>query len=246
MSFQSNIDSGKRFLKNLVSKDNQGWYWEISKEGDAEHKIYPQSQYLLYITFKRLNEYDLAHVIEGANLFQVPAVDREIYANARFCVLDNDGPPFYLAGKKLSDVQSHYDEVALLGHYLAIRGDTGGAQSCATFLQNKWDSKSRLLGMDDADAKAKNGQGLFRIYKTALAGTLFARVGQSTPPNCTALANRLAERGFQDSSGGWITDRTRDDKPDGLPNLETTCLALICLDCAQNRNNGTRYSIPYP
>jgi hypothetical protein len=239
LSYQANIDSGVRFLKGLMSHV-EGWYWEVADKNHVEHKIYPQSQYLFYITSKRLKFEELAHQIQAANSFDVCAVDREIYANARFCVLDDETPPFYLANRRLADL-SNYDEIALLGHYRALRSDMTGARECSSFLKRHWNPTHEVLEMDGGDKAAKNGAGLFRIYKTALAGTLFARVGESTTPNCASIARKLQQLQDLQNTGGWITDRTANWEPDGVPNIETTCLALLCLDCAQNHNSGMEY-----
>ena len=228
------------FLASLESS-KPGWYYEIPSQysGDSEYKVYPQSQYLLYLTFKRLNRLDLARQICQANLFGVPAVDRVGYSNDRFCVLDNDAPPFYLAGQ--TQLPIAYDEIALVGHYRALTGDMIGAQQCATILKGNWDPGLGVLGMDPGDKTANNGSGLFRVYKTALAGTLYARVGSKT--DCINTATKLQL--MQDlQTKGWITDLDANGKPNGMPNIETTCLCLICLHCAQL--GGTGFSVSYP
>lgn len=230
------------FLASLKS-GVAGWYYEIPSQysGDSEHKIYPQSQYLLYITFKRLNRLDLARQISEANLFGVPAVDREGYSNDRFCVLDNDAPPFYLANWNQPQLPVNYDEIALIGHYRAITDNLQGAKDCATLLKSKWNSTFNVLDMDEGDKTANNGSGLFRVYKTALAGTLYARVGSKT--DCITTATIL--QSMQDpQTKGWITDLDANGKPNGKPNIETTCLCLICLHCAQL--GGTGFSVSFP
>lgn len=230
MMAQQAIDSGLNFLSGL--KSNQpGWYWEVADQRHPDHRIWPQSQYLLYITFKRFGRFDQANEIYLANDFKACAVDREIHANSRFCVLDNDAPPFYLASWSTAQLPNSYDEVALLGHYLALKGSTQEANRCGIYLKDKWNSQFRILGMDEGDRAADQGRGLFRLYKTALAGTLFARIGMIE--DCQSTASELQT--MQDSTGGWITDLNAQGRPSGVPNIETTCLTLVCLDCASKR-----------
>ncbi len=38
---------------------------------------------------------------------------------------------------------------------------------------------------------------------------------------------------LQETTGGRITDLDSTGQKDGVENAETTCLALICLDCKQ-------------
>lgn len=143
------------------------------------------------------------------------------YANDRFCVLDNDVGPFYLWNSETSD---NFDEVALIGHYRSLVGDTRKAATLAKYLFENWNSDLGVLGMDKGDRE----KGFFRVYKTALAGTLFARVGMLEEGGLAATTlEHLQEKG-----GGWITDLRSDGVKDGVANAETTCLALICLHCA--------------
>jgi len=115
-NLQTNITAGLNFLSSLQS-DHQGWYWEVSDPNHTDHKIWPQSQNLLYITFKRLGKLDAANQIYYANDFKVAAEDRNIPACSRFSVLDNDPSLFYLAG---SETSGNFDEVALIGHYWSL------------------------------------------------------------------------------------------------------------------------------
>jgi hypothetical protein len=134
--------------------------------------------------------------------------------------LDNNAPPFYLAAWQTS---SNFDELALIGHWWVLAGDTDKAKQFAALLWNNWNTPLNVLGMDAAD----KGKNLFSLYKTALAGTLFARVQMAQQLQNTAVKPTQ----LQEPSGGWITDLTPKGQKQGVPNIETTCLALICLDC---------------
>jgi hypothetical protein len=213
------IKKGLKFLAGLES-DHLGWFWEVPDPSHTDRRIWPQTQYLLFITFKRLGRADIAERIRSANWFISPAVDRLIYANERFCVLDNDVGPFHLWNYENSD---NFDEVALIGHYRALVGSIGKAVSLAECLLNNWNSDLGVLEMDKGDRI----KGLFPVYKTALAGTLFARIEMQQ--ECQSTTEALQR--LQEDDGGWKTDLKPDGTKDGVPNAETTCLALICLDC---------------
>jgi len=221
-TLQNSVTSGLNFLSSLLS-DHSGWYWEVSDPNHGDHKIWPQSQHLLYLTFKRFGKLDVASQVYYANDFKVAAEDRNITACSRFCVLDNDPSLFYLAG---SETSNNFDEVALIGHYWSLVGNSATAVNLANYLKSQWNQKFGVLGMDQGDQAAN----LFRVYKTALAGTLYARVGGPLISDCRSTAAKL--QSLQDPSGGWVTDLDTSGKPNGVPNIETTCLALICLDCA--------------
>lgn len=213
------IENGLKFLAGLEST-HFGWFWEVYDPKHCDRRIWPQTQYLLYITFKRLGKVDVAERIKSANCFTSPAVDRVGYANDRFCVLDNDTQPFQLWKSETSD---YFNEVALIGHYRALKGDKTKALSLAKYLHQSWNPDIGVLGMDKGDKECS----LFRVYKTALAGTLFARVEMLQEcHSTTATLLRL-----QEDDGGWITDLKPDGTKDGVANAETTCLALLCLDC---------------
>ena len=66
----------------------------------------------------------------------------------------------------------------------------------------------------------------YATYKLGLA-LHAARQLELKAPQLDAVRKRLLS--LQHSSGGWITDYTSDGKPKGLPNVETTCLAIIGL-----------------
>jgi len=217
------IEKGLKFLAGLESL-HPGWFWEVYDPKHCDRRIWPQTQYLLYVTFKRLGKADVAERIKSANCFTSPAVDRVGYANDRFCVLDNDTQPFHLSKSETSD---YFDEIALIGHYRTLSGDKEKALRLASYLRQNWDPNLGVLGMDKGDKE----HNLFRVYKTALAGTLFARVEMLQ--ECESTAETLLQLPQED--GGWITDLKPDGTKDGVANAETTCLVLICLDCATRR-----------
>jgi len=124
-----------------------------------------------------------------------------------------------------SGTSNNYDEIALIGHYRSLIGDNTKAADLAKFLYSKWNRDLGVLGMDQGDSKAR----LFRVYKTALAGTLFARARMTDA--CASATNKL--EALQELEGGWKTDLDSTGQKNGTANVETTCLALICLDCTE-------------
>lgn len=146
--------SGLNFLQGLES-DHPGKYWEVYELGHGDHRIWPQTQYLLYVTFKRLGRFELARRIRDANDFKTLTIDRRgLVSDARFCVLDNDAPPFYLA--EWATLPGNFDEVALLGHYWALAGNINRAKELANFLKSKWNQQLGVLGMDEGDKGGKS------------------------------------------------------------------------------------------
>ena len=80
-------------------------------------------------------------------------------------------------------------------------------------------------GLADAVLKTRK---IYATYKLALTVIAAERLGQlERLPN--GLVNRL--RKMQHASGGWITDYHPDGNPVGKANVETTCLAILALDC---------------
>jgi len=72
---------------------------------------------------------------------------------------------------------------------------------------------------------ASRSSGVYATYKLALYLIAADRLKIAAPHRDEVVA-RL--RAMQSSDGGWITDY-KDDKPVGLANVETTCLALLAL-----------------
>ena len=207
-----------------LESDHPGRYWEVYEVNHGDHKIWPQTQYLLYVTFKRFGLSDLARRVQDANDFTAPTIDRAgLRSNQRYCVLDNVTQGFYLSNQ----TSSNYDEIALIGHYAALTSNTELMNTQANVLQSNWNKTIGVVGMDAGDAAAK----LYRVYKTALAGTLFARANMTN--QCEAAAATLSN--LQEPTGGWITDLTiaGAKNPGSVANAETTALSAICLDCAR-------------
>jgi len=67
---------------------------------------------------------------------------------------------------------------------------------------------------------------IYATYKLALAIMCADALNQNLPFRSEALQ---ALKKLQSDSGGWITDYDRDSKPRGMPNVETTCLAILAL-----------------
>jgi len=78
-----------------------------------------------------------------------------------------------------------------------------------------------VLNMDKADRK-KN---LYSVYKTALMGITAKKMKDQE-----VLASvRATLRSWQNTDGGWVTDRTPDLQPNGVANAETTALVILAL-----------------
>ncbi len=76
-----------------------------------------------------------------------------------------------------------------------------------------------------ADPAFKKG-GFYATYKLALAIVSADVLKQKLPFRSLAI-QQLTK--LQSSTGGWITDYFPDGQPNGLANVETTCLALLAL-----------------
>jgi hypothetical protein len=89
-----------------------------------------------------------------------------------------------------------------------------------------WDQAMRMWdGKGFSDAATRNNK-LYATYKVALA--LIASRNFDLPND---TFNELRERllSLQNGSGGWITDYNNDGKKVGLPNVETTSIAMLAL-----------------
>jgi hypothetical protein len=78
-------------------------------------------------------------------------------------------------------------------------------------------------GFNDRATKA---MGIYSTYKLALYLIAADRLNINPPP-LRAVPGRLLA--LQAKDGGWITDY-KDDRPVGLANVETTCLAILALE----------------
>ena len=224
------IQKALAFIDSLRQDENRSSYYEIIEPDPNEHKVFPQSQYLLYITFKQLGLNELANRIARAHDFtQIDKVDPNRAgrpANDSYSVLEGDLKPFRLAGNKSSD---YNDERALLSIYwtqrrvpiLGNRPYRKNVERLAEELVTRYDPARGVLEMDAADSRRK----LYAVFKVALFGIMARRTQNSA--SLASVQNKLI--GWQHKDGGWETDRTTDLSPQGYANLETTCLAILAL-----------------
>jgi hypothetical protein len=110
----------------------------------------------------------------------------------------------------------------LLMASLAERNQTKARQHWEAALL-LWDGKGFL----DAAAKHQNRYATYKLGLALLAG------GRLSPPAQvpTGLEARLLA--LQAQSGGWITDYNSEGKKLGLANVETTCLAILGIEAAE-------------
>lgn len=90
-----------------------------------------------------------------------------------------------------------------------------------------WDGK----GISDAATRA---HGIYPTYKLALAILAAQRLGPKASKQIPdALVTQLKAMQVKqgNDAGGWITDYKRNGKPIGKANVETSCLAIMALEC---------------
>lgn len=226
------VEKATRFLDSLRTDEGRTDFYEVAERSHSEHRVYNQSQYLLSILLKRLGSDVHFQNIRGKH--PVGEVDNDPTrsghrANDRFCILEDDTKPFYLADQK--DAETN-DEMALLALYWLNKRDPvigntlnrRNAERLYGKLKARFDSVRGVLEMDKADQMRKPSP-LYAVYKVALLGILARRM------NDMATLNRVREvlRAWQDASGGWSTDRTTELAPDGVANVETTVLCTMAL-----------------
>jgi hypothetical protein len=227
------ISKALRFIDGLKQDNSAGSYYEVAEVEHSEHEVFPQTQYVLYITFNLLNLRDQASAIAKAHDFTAPdLVDLTRHgrpANDTYCVLEGDIKPYRLMNQKDSE---YNDEMALSAiHWLERKqpliGNVFYRRNADTFwkkLQGRYNASIGFLEMDPAE-KSRKPAPLHAVYKLSLFGILARRMmGHDMLSNVRANL-----RQWQDASGGWITDRTLDLAPDGVANLETTCLSILAL-----------------
>ena len=222
------IQKALKFIDGLATDDRTSYY-EIYENDPNERKEFPQSQYLLYVTFNEIGLQELSSKIASRYDFSaVDTVDPNRAgrpANDCFCVLEGKIEPFRHAGKR--DCKNN-DEKALLSIYWLQRKDRlrgwlyrGYADDVWRQLAAKYDPSRSVLEMDCADQKKQ----LYSVFKVALFGILAGKMGETEL--LASVRTRL--RDWQDESGGWKTDRTIDLQPQGYANLETTALSILAL-----------------
>lgn len=230
------IQEALQFIDGLREDDNRVSYFEVTEVTHSEHEIFPQTQYLLYITFNHLGLTQQAARIAGAHDFSKPdTVDLTRNgrpANDTYCVLEKKLEPFRLAGKMESD---YNDEMALLSIYwlerkLPIIGNRlyrKNADRIWNKLLSRYDRIKGVLEMDPAEKEIKptKPQPLHAVFKLALFGILARKMADLG----TLHSVQSTLRQWQHVKGGWETDRTMELNPNGVANLETTCLSILAL-----------------
>jgi len=227
------IQKALAFIDGLREDEGRTSYYEIVEDDPNEHKVFPQSQYLLYIMFNQIGQRELAEKIAQEHDFaEMDTVDphrKGRPANDSFCVLEGKIEAFRHAGEK--DCENNDEKTLLAIYWLERKHRLLGwlyrknAHALWTKLHAQYDPTKGVLEMDTADRKLQ----LYSVFKVALFGVLAKRMYETD-----VLANvrqRLA--GWQclegRSAGGWETDRTIELKAHGYANLETTALCILAL-----------------
>jgi len=230
------IDGALQFIDGLREDDDRASYYEVAEKTHSQHKVFPQTQYVLYITFNALSLTQQAVRIAGAHDFSKPdTVDLTRNgrpANDTYCVLEGNLKPFRLAGQMDSD---YNDEMALLSVYwlerkVPIIGNRlyrKNADRIWNKLLSRSDRVNGVLEMDPAEKEITptKPQPLHAVFKLALFGILAKQMADLS----TLHIVQSTLRQWQHAKGGWETDRTIDLKPNGVANLETTCLSILAL-----------------
>jgi len=234
--FDPAVQKAFLFIDSLRVDDGRTSYWEVAEKDHNEHKVFPQTQYMLHIIFNYLGMSQEAARIAAAHDFNEPdTIDSSRNgrpANDTYCVLEGNLKPFRFAGQKDSD---YNDLMALLSLYWlekrhAILGNwpyRKDAEAIWRKLLSRYDQSKRVLEMDPAEKEIKPSKPfpLHAVFKLALFAISARR--KSDADTLDSIRIRLKE--WQDVSGGWITDRTIDFQPNGVANLETTCLCIFAL-----------------
>jgi len=218
------VERASSYVRSLRADQGPSEYFEVSEKTHSEYRVYNQTQYLLSIMFKQTGNEDLALKIRSRHAPGEGDNDpgrKSRRSNDRFCVLEGEIDHFYLAGQK--DALNN-DEKALLALYWLQKGGPRGMQYARALwkqLRDQYDISRGVLNMDKADRK-KN---LYSVYKTALMGILAKKMKDQE-----VLASvRATLRSWQNTDGGWVTDRTPDLQPNGVANAETTALVILAL-----------------
>jgi hypothetical protein len=220
--YDRSVEKALGFIDTLRVDDTRSEYYEVAEPNHSEHRVYNQSQYLLSILFEKMGRNDLVQRIRMKHLPEEPDNDlprrRGHKSNDRWCVLEDDIKPFYLANKINS---SYNDEKALIALYWFEKNRDQVARKLWDELYSRYDPAKGVLRMDKADAE----RNLYPVYKIALLGILAKRV-----QNVEALESvRRHLVAWQHQAGGWETDRKTDLTADGVANLETAVLSTMAL-----------------
>ncbi len=116
-----------------------------------------------------------------------------------------------------------YADLRLLAAVALAKGDKENAVRNFEAALKMWNSKH--AGFADA---VVNDRKIYATYKLALAVIAADRLGKMDRlPE--GLVKQLLD--MQNKNGGWITDYHADGQPTGKANVETTCLAILAVDC---------------
>jgi len=217
----SAISNALRFLDSIRVDDTRSEYYEVAEKNHSEYRVYNQSQYLISILFNRIGRKDIVQAIRSKHPPDERDNDprrRKHKAFDRFCILEGNTENFYLAKKRSS---SYNDELALIALYWLEREKPKSANNLWKRLYSKYDPDIGFLKMDKADSK----RNLYPLYKVALLGILAK--GMKKMDIVNKIQNDL--RKWQHPLGGWVTDRTKKLRPDGVANIETTVLCSLAL-----------------
>jgi hypothetical protein len=215
------IERALHFIDSLRVNETRGDYFEVAERDHSEHRVYNQSQYLLAVLFKKLEKNDLFQAIRRQHPPNEPDNDprrKRHKANDRFCILEGDIKPFYLARRRSS---KYNDEKALIALYWIQRERPRSANRLWEKLYSQFNSTKGVLQMDKADRE----RNLYPVYKVALFGIL----AQSMKHISVVRNVQQHLQRWQHRNGGWETDRTRNLRPDGVANIETTVLSILAL-----------------
>lgn len=224
------INNGLGFLELLRTSENKHKFWE-TLDPKIDHKVWPQSQYLMYVLFTVLGNASEASGVKANNDFLEPAGDREGLALDRFCIIIEDKDSYAL--NRISNQANRYSEdcISLLGLYCQerekeklwpiknLRYRLPSSEKCVTQLAGYYDNE---LGFFSNQSKPAE------LYKLSLFAIFAAKAFNQEW--CRKLTDRLMET--QSDNGGWKTHwigRMTPNPVGTVENLETTALSLMAL-----------------
>ena len=224
----SDIRLALSFIDKLKTDSKGSAFWEVLDSGHGDHRVWPQSQFLLYLLSYKVGLHDSSYLAQAAKIvcnndLTVCAVDRWGKAGDRFCVLLGDPDDFYLKDERVGTTKTCSDENSLLLLYRLLTNQLSDADNLFGNLENMWDYSVNLLGRDQADC------GKYAIYKTALFGIAAKAIGNSKWVQIVQSRLRELQTRTGPCAGGWKTHLLPDKTFDGVENVETTALSVIAL-----------------
>jgi hypothetical protein len=225
------IRNGLAFLDKLRSESNPHQFWE-TLDPQIDHKIWPQSQHLMYVLYTILGMHEQAKRVKESNDFFVPPEDRPGKALDRFCILIEDKENFN--HKRICDEADGgaADCIALMGLHSLLEENNGFLSLILRFLRSLSGKKpksekyfQRLESMYDSNL------GFFsegELFKISLFEILAKKIGKTDWQDI--LVKRLIET--QSDNGGWKTHWIGPITPRPIgtvENLESTALSIIAL-----------------